>query len=178
MRKKKMSGKMKTLVAFYSRTGNTRKVAEHLSKLLKCDCEEIVDAKNRYGIIGYLRGGKDAFQKNLTIINRPRKKPGKYELIILGTPVWASTMAPAIRTYIEKHKDGFGKMAFFCTMGGSGGKKAMEEMALITRKRPKAKMEFLTREIVRGEHHEKLSEFAGKLVGKKATGKKAKGKRK
>lgn len=174
----KNKARNKTLVAFYSRTGNTRKVAEQLSKLLKCDCEEIVDAKNRYGIFGYLRGGRDAMRKNLTIINTPKKKLGKYGLIILGTPVWGARMAPAIRTYIEKHKDDFDKMAFFCTMGGSGGKKAMEEMAVFAGKRPKAKMEFFAREIAREQHHEKLSEFAGKLVGKKGKGKVVKKKRK
>lgn len=168
---------MKKLIAFYSRTGNTRKVATELSKLLKCDCEEIVDAKNRYGIIGYLRGGKDAVQKNLTIINTPKKKPGKYDLIILGTPVWGAKMVPAIRTYIEKHKADFDKMAFFCTMGGSGGKKTMEDMAIFSGKRPKATMELLTREIIKEEHHDKLQEFAGKLGGPQAKGKSAKKKK-
>jgi len=168
---------MKTLVAFYSRTGNTRKVAEELSKLMRCDHEEIVDANNRNGIIGYFRGGRDAMKKNLTIINTPKKKPGKYELIIIGTPVWAGRMTPAIRTYIEKHKQDFDKLAFFCTMGGSGGDKTMEEMAFITGRRPKAKMEFLTREIVREEHHDKLNEFAGKLAGMKAKAKVAKSKK-
>lgn len=158
---------MKSLIVFYSRTGTTRAVAEQLSKLLKCDCEEIVDARNRYGFLGYLKGAKDAVQKNLTFINNPKKKPKKYDLIIIGTPVWGSRMAPAIRTYIEKHKDSFANLAFFCTMGGSGGKKTMEEMAVIARKRPKAKAEFLKREIAREDHHKKLSRLALKLRKKK-----------
>jgi flavodoxin len=34
---------MNALVVYYSRTGTTRKVAEHLASLLKCVSEEIHD---------------------------------------------------------------------------------------------------------------------------------------
>jgi len=37
---------MKILVTFYSRSGKTKKVAEAISDILKCDKEEIFDLKN------------------------------------------------------------------------------------------------------------------------------------
>lgn len=55
---------MKTSVIFYSRTGNTRKIAEELSNSLKCDTEEIVDTQKRSGVFGYIRSGRDASQAN------------------------------------------------------------------------------------------------------------------
>ena len=60
---------MKTLVACYSRTGNTRKVGELISKSLNADMDVIIDMKDRTRkIIGWLISGKDASQKNLTKI--------------------------------------------------------------------------------------------------------------
>jgi flavodoxin len=43
---------MKTLVVYYSRTGTTRKVAEAIAGILRCDIEEVVDTKKRSGILG------------------------------------------------------------------------------------------------------------------------------
>jgi len=39
---------LKSLVVYYSRTGNTRFVAEKIAKEIGADFEEIVDKKKRY----------------------------------------------------------------------------------------------------------------------------------
>ena len=49
---------MKTIVVYYSRTGNTRKVAEELADTLKCDIEQIIDTQKRSDVLGFLRSGK------------------------------------------------------------------------------------------------------------------------
>ena len=46
---------MKALVAYYSRGGTTKKVAEKISALLEGDIEEIHDLKKRSGIIGWFK---------------------------------------------------------------------------------------------------------------------------
>lgn len=50
---------MSRLVVFYSRTGNTKKVAEALARELKCDTDEILETKSRKGILGYIFAGRD-----------------------------------------------------------------------------------------------------------------------
>ena len=60
----------------------------------------------------------------------PELKPytadlSEYELIVFGTPVWASTFTPPLRTFIKKHKDELKskKIALFaCSAGGSAEK--------------------------------------------------------
>ena len=52
----------KTLVAYYSRTGTTKKVGEAIAKALKADIDEIIDLKKRSGAIGWVVSGKDASQ--------------------------------------------------------------------------------------------------------------------
>ena len=54
---------MRVLVVYYSRTGNTRFVAEAVAQSLEADIEEIKDGKNRMGIFGFLRCGYEAIFK-------------------------------------------------------------------------------------------------------------------
>ncbi len=110
---------MKILVTFYSRTGNTRKLAQQIAKNLNADIDEIIDKKDRTGILGWFSGGKDAFFKKQTQIGFI-KNPQGYDLVIVGTPVWIGTMTPAIRTYLTQNR--LNNVAFFCTFGGKESK--------------------------------------------------------
>ena len=76
---------MKTLVVFYSRTGNNKKIAEELAKATKADIDEIVDKKNRKGRLNWLRAGRDSMNKKTTEIES-KKNPNDYDLIVLCTP--------------------------------------------------------------------------------------------
>jgi flavodoxin len=121
----------KTLVAYYSKTGNTKKVGEKICRFLKTDIEQIIDKTERSGIKGWLIGGRDAIKKKYTKIIF-KKNPSKYELVIIGTPTWAWTLTPAIRTYLKKNKK-IKKVAFFCTNGGAPGK-TFAEMEKLSKK--------------------------------------------
>jgi len=95
---------MKSLVVYYSRTCTTKKVAQEITKALKSDIEEVIDIKNRKGHLGYLISGRDASMKRLTLIKPMQKDASKYDLVIIGTPVWAWDVTPAIRTYLVQTK--------------------------------------------------------------------------
>ena len=103
------------LVVYYSRTGKTKNVAEDLVKSLRCDVEQIIDTKKRGGPIGFLSAGKDAGQGNLTTIEEPKFDPSKYNLVIIGTPVWNDTVSTPVRTYLFMHKEKIANAAFFLT---------------------------------------------------------------
>jgi flavodoxin len=122
---------MKTLIAYYSRTGNAKFVAETIAATIGADVEEVVDLKKRSGTLGFLSGGKDATQGKETQIGETKRSPKDYELIILGTPVWASALTPAIRTYIN-HNDLSGKkVALFFTCGKENQKAIGKTKALL-----------------------------------------------
>jgi len=147
---------MKTLVSFYSRTGNTRKVGEKIAKHLNADIDDILDKKDRSGIKGWLGAGKDTlFKKPTTIENR--KDPSKYDLVIIGTPVWAFTITPAIKEYLSKYN--FNKVAFFYTHGGIPDKtfNKMEKFS----KKPLAVLSLLDKKI--NESEKDIKEFCNKL---------------
>ncbi len=111
---------MKTLVVYYSRTRNTKMIAETISKSLNCDIEEIVDKEKRGGILGYLKSGFEASRSKLSKIEDPKHDLSKYELLVIGTPVWAGKMSVPVRTYLNQNLEKIPILACFCTAGGSG----------------------------------------------------------
>jgi len=150
----------KTLVVYYSRTGTTKILANLLAKKLNANIDEITDLSKRLGMIGWLTSGKDATQKKLTRIEY-KKDPSKYDLVIIGGPVWSGTVSPAIRAYLTKEKENMSKVAFFSTAGSLksvGALKTMEELT----KKPVFKINFDTQEL-RGKVSKKVNEFITKL---------------
>jgi flavodoxin len=109
---------MKSLVVYYTRTGNAKFVAETIAAELGSDLEEIVDQKKRDGKIGWIMAGKDAARKSLTEISPATKPTQDYDLIVIGTPIWAWSPTPAVRTYIKQNSLAGKKVALFYTSDG------------------------------------------------------------
>jgi len=154
---------MNILIIFYSRTGTTKKVANLIKENLNCDIEEIFDTKNRKGFLGYIKSAIDAIKKKLTTLEKTNKNPESYDLIGIGTPIWASNISTPIRTYIVENKEKFKEVAFFCTEGGRGGEKCFEKMAKLCGKEPDATLELNRKEIKEGIHIEKIKEYVDKI---------------
>ena len=150
---------MKTLIVYYSRSGHTKTIADELVKRLSADSEEIHETKSRTGIIGYLRAGKDATFKKATPIESCAIDPSGYDLVIIGTPVWAFTMAGGVRTWLTEHGKKLKQVAFFATMGGSGDKRTFVHMEDLCGQAPIATTTFIDKKIDKGEYQEQLDAF-------------------
>ena len=155
---------MKTLVVYYSRTGVTRTVAEALAKELQGDLEEIVDLKKRSGALGWFGSAGDAMLKRRTGIGPAKKDPAGYDLVVIGTPIWAFTMTPAVRTYLTAHREALKRVAFFCTMGGSGGARAFRQMGKIVGRAPVATLALIEKDVKANQHGERVTDFASRLA--------------
>ena len=94
---------MKTLVVYYTRTGNSKFVAETIAAELGADIEEVTDLKKRQGRLAFLPAGRDAMRGKETEIAQTSRNPTDYDLIIIGQPVWAGSPTPAIRTYVNRN---------------------------------------------------------------------------
>ncbi len=119
---------MTVLTVNYSRTGNTRRLAREISGNFKGDLEDLEDLKDRSGFLGYLRSGWDSFRGKETEIGSIKYDPSDYQLVVLGFPIWAGSIPPAIRTYLRKEGDNIDSLASFCTMKGSDPDKAYSEI--------------------------------------------------
>ena len=155
----------KILVAYYSRTGTTKQVAEAISAALGCDVEEIEDTRNRRGILGYLRAAFDAGSRRLTTLKPTRYDPARYDLVVVGTPIWNMSLSPPIRTYLTMHKGRLKNVAFFCTYGGSGGQRAFKQMADAGGIAPLDLFGISEAEVKRGEHKTRVQHFLANLAG-------------
>lgn len=153
----------KILIVYYSRTATTKKLAESLAEKLGADVEEIKDTVSRNGGMGYLRSGKDATLRKLTVLEKSEKNPTDYDLVVIGTPIWSWNMSVPVRTYITENKDKFPEVAFFCTMGGSGDKRAFAEMSEIIGKKPVATLGLKTVEVVKDLAEDRIEKFASEL---------------
>ena len=137
---------MKTLIVFYSRTGNARRVATALAEKLQADMDEILSEKDYSGALGWMAAGKDSTFKSQPPIAAMKMDPAQYDLVIVGTPVWAFTAAAPIFTYLAEHGKAFKSVAFYCTMGGNGDKRTYEDMAARSQA-PKATMTILDKDL-------------------------------
>lgn len=153
----------KILVVYYSRTGTTKKIAELLAEKLNSDLEEIKSAKNYRGIWGYLIAGREAMLKKPTDLAPVVKNPADYDLIVIGTPVWAGNVSSPVRTYLMRNKNDSKNIACFCVMGGSGDERTLAEMENIFGQKSIAAFSLLTKEVIENKAEEKIEEFVNKI---------------
>jgi len=120
---------MKKLVVYFSQTGNTKRVAEFIAKAEKADVEEILETHKRYTGFGWqMSAGFEALMKKKSKIIHPLQDPNDYDVIYIGTPVWAGNIASPIRTYLSEFPITGKKVALFCTMSGDKAEKAFKNM--------------------------------------------------
>ena len=131
---------MKTLIVYYSRTNVTEQIAKQIQEKLDCDIEKITDGGKYDGKIGYIKGGMNASMGRTSPINPISKNPSDYDIVIVGTPVWASSIATPVNTYLINYRDQIKKMASFCTCISGGYDKTLEKMAIISQKTQLAQM--------------------------------------
>ena len=116
---------MKTLIVYYSLEGNTQWAAEQLAARLGADTLRLVPraAYPDKGFKKFLFGGKSAVMKEAPELEPYKVDIKQYEQVVLATPVWAGTLAPPLRTFIQREDLSGRKLALAASsMGGSPGK--------------------------------------------------------
>lgn len=111
---------MKILVVYYSLDGNTKLIAESIAGAVNADMLELKPVKEitRNNFLKIFAGGKQAITKAEPELMSFNVKSEDYDVIFIGTPVWAWTYAPALRTFFKKVKLKDKKVALFCCHGG------------------------------------------------------------
>ena len=112
---------MSSVVVYYSYHGNTRAVAEALVEQTGADLIEIripgIDGLTGFWM--YMRLGFMASWKRRPKIEVRGPDVSGYETVMIGTPVWAGTFSPALRSYFfNRDLNAKAVGAFICHKGG------------------------------------------------------------
>lgn len=126
---------MKTAIVYYSMSENTKYVADKIADGIKTSGEVDIlriEPKKAYpdkGAKKFLWGGKSAVMGETPELQPYEFNIKKYDRIIFGTPVWASTFVPPLRTFINENPDVKDKkIAVFTCFSGGGADKAIDKM--------------------------------------------------
>ncbi len=126
---------MKTLVAFFSASGVTRRAAEKLAAAAGGDLYEIRPA------VPYTRADlnwQDKRSRSSVEMANPASRPeladtdapvAGYDRIFLGFPIWWYTAPRIIRSFLERYDFSGKTIVLFATSGGSGLGKTAKELA-------------------------------------------------
>lgn len=108
-----------TLCVYYSRTGATEKLMREIAAELKCEIVKLDDGVDRSGLGGWLRSGMQAMARRV-----PEVKPIRtafpldvYDLVIIGSPVWAGRCSAPVRSFLMQHGDELRRTAYVITRG-------------------------------------------------------------
>ncbi len=122
----------KILVAYFSASGKTAKVAETLAKTAGADLYEIKPE------IPYTKADLNWMNKNSRSsveMNDKSSRPAiadknadisGYDTILLGFPIWWYVAPTIINTFLESHDFSGKKIVLFATSGGSGFGKTVD----------------------------------------------------
>lgn len=116
----------KVLVAYFSATGTTQGVAEHIANGLNADIYEIIpeepytDADLNY---------HDNNSRSTIEMNDPSSRPAisgsvenmeEYDIVFIGYPIWWGEAPRIVSTFVESYDFSGKTVVPFCTSGGSG----------------------------------------------------------
>nr|WP_325259729.1 flavodoxin [uncultured Oscillibacter sp.] len=112
----------KSLVLFYSWSGNTRRIARIIAEKTGADLRELrpqTDYPKNYDEV--LSQARDEIQRKQYPPLRPMDLDwSAYEAVYLGTPNWWSTTAPPVTAFLREMMPTDKTIIPFCTHGGGG----------------------------------------------------------
>ena len=123
----------KILIAYYSKTGNTKRAAEEIAKMTGGTLHRIVPQKSYpdsyFATVAVakwesLKGEKPALANKVEGI-------GGYDKILVGFPIWWFGCPQLIKTFMESYDFDGKKVYPFCTHGGSGPKNSTRDIKAI-----------------------------------------------
>lgn len=158
---------MKSIIVYYSLEGNTAYTAKLIAEKTGADllCLEPVKAYPTGKISKFVWGGKSAVMSETPKLQPYQFDEKAYDRIIFGFPVWASTIAPPLRTFIRAHNLKGKKFASFACQTAAGADKAFiklkEELGISELEAELALLDPKTKPDAGNE--QKIAEFCAKL---------------
>ncbi|MFY7856687.1 MAG: flavodoxin family protein [Rubrivivax sp.] len=154
------------LVVYFSRTGQTRRLAMRLALELQGTPAEIREQSPRSGVFGRMQAGALSLLGREVEIRPMRRDPAAYELVLIGTPMLGWRLAAPVRTFARQWNHQLRHVAFFASAPPEEARVAFEEMELLLGRPPVAELALATTDIDRldsAKCRSRLRAFAQRL---------------
>ncbi len=111
---------MKTLIVYYSFTGNTEKIAKMISEEINADTVRIETVKPYKGNYNEVveQGHREVNSDFMPEIKSLSVDISDYDTIIIGSPVWWYTFAPAVKTFLTENDFSNKNICIYATNAG------------------------------------------------------------
>ena len=118
------------MIVYFSLDGNTDYAATRIAE--KTDAELLrLKPEKEYPKAGAMKmfvGGRAAMRGEKPALRPYGFSPAEYDLIVIGSPVWAGRCAPPVNTFLGENDLAGRTVAYFCCHAGGGPKKFNETM--------------------------------------------------
>lgn len=122
---------MKTLVIYYSYSGNTRKTAAGIAGERSATLVEVSEKKKRGRIGVYFTGCPAAMMQKKAKLSAPLPDMAEYDEIVIAVPLWAGFPAPAFNNIIEQLPQGKNVEIIIVSGGGDSSGTAQRTKELV-----------------------------------------------
>lgn len=103
-------------IVLYSKTGHSRRVAEHLCNLIGAAPFEVTTRAYRWPLLGWISAGRDGMHGHAAVLDQSPDLPAAGLVILVG-PVWAGGPAAPLNTVVDMLRGGAQDVAVLLTCG-------------------------------------------------------------
>ncbi|MDP4006621.1 flavodoxin [Methylobacterium sp. NEAU K] len=150
------------LVAYYSCSGTTEKVAHALADRLGAELDRITSPVPYTGATGFMRGIWHSL-RSVTPPIQHHLEPMRFQIVVLCSPVWGGKLAAPMRTYLRQA----GKIPSLCgvAVSGVGGQQArfFREMEYLGSQADIPALSLTQRQVVSGAYERSVDIFVEML---------------
>lgn len=161
------------LVVYFSSSGTTKKAAQAIAEQLSATLEEIrevnphpADIRGK-GMHNFLNMGYVVFHAltgRIVPIQTVQHDPAAYDLVVVGTPVYAGSLPAPVRAYLRQYGAKCKGVAFFCTgLDPRPPRRLFQHMEKACGKVPKAVCAFQAERVQAGDFLPQVEEFVSWL---------------
>jgi flavodoxin len=121
---------MRAIVVYFSLEGNSKYVADKIAEYIGADVLRLEPLKDypQGNVSKFFWGGKSVvFGEKPKLVSYDFSAT-EYDAIIIGTPVWAGSFAPPIKTFLKDNDLLKKKIALFACHSGGGAEKCFDKL--------------------------------------------------
>lgn len=140
---------MKTIIVYYSHSGNNKVLAQALQARLSCEVISITEVSKR----SWFARMVDLVFNRMPAICYDAPELERYDLVICAAPIWVGKIASPLMSFLRKERDHIKTFTFITLCGGVSGQKEKieEQLQALVGKGPKCVSELWISSLLNGK---------------------------